>query len=374
MSGSLPAPSSAADEPTSKRQWMPFVFWHEDTILVPIAVNGVRTAAIMDSAAAVSMVDRSFATTAKIPVSSVGQAFAGPGGKFQASRSDPFQVSIGDLPATLTWAALIDLSQVSRALGWPVGFLLGQDILRKHLFDFRFDTNQFTVTPNGTALDTSSLVELSLARGLRQEPTIEIEIEGNAPIAAAVDTGNSSPLLLSAAYADDVGLSSRKSSTGLSATANGLSTNRLITVNRVRMGHLEASDVPTEIYAAWTANGSPANIGMPLLAGRRLVFDFGQDRLWRSPSTAVPLRRDRSGLGIAVKPDRLVVVHVAPGSPAQAAGWRQDEQIIGVDGQRVEPSYNSGDLWRWRFRPAGTVVDLKLSDGPVRHLRLGDYY
>nr|WP_244309894.1 aspartyl protease family protein [Sphingobium fuliginis] len=211
-------------------------------------------------------------------------------------------------------------------------------------------------------------------KGPRQEPTIEIEIEGNAPVTATVDTGNSSPLLLSAAYADEVGLLSRNSSTSLSATASGLSTNRLVTVNRVRMGHLAATDVPTEIYATWTANGSPANIGMPMLAGRRLVFDFGQDRLWRSPSTAVPLRRDRSGLGITVKPDRLVVVHVAYGSPAQAAGWRLDEQIIEVNGQRVGPSYNSGDLWRWRFQPAGTGVDLKLADGAVRYLRLGEYY
>ncbi|QDC40263.1 hypothetical protein FIL70_24255 (plasmid) [Sphingobium fuliginis ATCC 27551] len=170
MSGILPAPSSAAGEPRSRRQWTPFVFWHEDTILVPIAVDGVRTAAILDSGAAVSMVDRSFAAPAKIPDSSVGQALAGPGGKIQASRSGAFQISIGDLAASLPWAALVDLSQVSRAMGWPVGFLLGQDILRKHLFDFRFDTNQFTASPNGTALDTSRLVELTLARGRARNP------------------------------------------------------------------------------------------------------------------------------------------------------------------------------------------------------------
>jgi predicted aspartyl protease len=374
MSGILPAPRSAANEFTSKQQRMPFVFWHEDTILVPVSVNGVRTVAILDSAAAVSVVDQRFAATAKIETSSVSQALAGPGGKFRASRSGPFQVSIGNLATALPWAAIVDLSQASLAMGWPVGFLLGQDMLRRHLFDFHFDTNQFIVSPNGTALDTSALVELALARGIRQEPTIEIEVEGNAPITAAVDTGNSSPLLLSAAYADEMGVSSRRSSTSLSATANGLSTNRLITVNRVGIGHLEVSSVPTEIYTAWTSNGSPANIGMPLLAGRRLVFDFGQDRLWRSPSTTVPLRRDRSGLGIAVKPDRLVVVHVASGSPALAAGWRQNEEIVEIDGKQVGPTYNKGDLWSWRFRPAGRVVDLKLSDGAVRHLRLGDYY
>lgn len=353
---------------------MPFLFWHEDTILVPITVNGLSTAAIVDSAAAVSVIDPSFSDTAKVPVSSVSQALAGPGGKFQAPRSGAFQLSIGDISISLSWAARIDLSQLSRAMNRPIGFVLGQDILRKHLFDFRFDTSSFTVSPHGATLDTSTLVELPLARGPRQEPMIEIEIEARAPVSAAVDTGNANPLLLSAAYADEVGLSSKRSSTGLSVTASGLSMNQLVTVDRVRMGHLEASDVPTEIFGLWTADGSPANIGMPLLAAQRLVFDFGHDRIWRSASAAGQLRRDRSGLGIAAEPDRLVVVHVASGSPALAGGWKKDEQIAAVDGQRVAPSYSSGDLWRWRFRPAGTLVDLELSDGSVRHLRLDDYY
>lgn len=222
MSGVMPVPSFAADEPKSKRLWMPFDFWHEDTILIPISINGVKTTAIIDSAAAVSVVDRSFAATAKIQATSVDQAFAGPGGKFRATRSGPFEVSVGHLATPLTWAALIDLAGASRAIGRPKGFLLGQDILRKHFFDFDFDTNRFSVGPSGASLDTSNLVKLLLGRGTRQEPTIEIEIEAHAPVSAAVDTGNASPLLLSAAYADEIGLSTRRQSTGLSVTANGL--------------------------------------------------------------------------------------------------------------------------------------------------------
>lgn len=374
MSGIKPAPGAGFEKAADDREWMTFTFWHEDTILIPIAVNGVRTTAMMDSAAVASVIDLAFAATAKVPLSSVSQAFAGPGGKFAASRSGELLVSIGASPMPLPWAAVVDLSQLSSALGGSIGFILGQDILRNRVFDFRFDTNKFSVRSNALGLDTAGLTELSLARGVRREPTIEIEIEGREPVAAAVDTGNSSPLLLSAAYAKKAGLSPKRSSTGLSVTANGLSTNRLVTLDRIRLGHLDMADVPAEIFENWTADGSPANIGMPLLAGRRLVFDFGHDRIWRSPFTAASLRRDRSGLGIAAEVDRLVVVHVASGSPAMAGGWKRDEQIFEVDGQRIGPSYNSGDLWRWRFRPAGTLVSLKMKDGSVRHLRLGDYY
>ena len=374
VSSSLPASGSRPGEGRGGRRVSPFLFWHEDTIVVPITVNGVKTAGILDSAAAVSMIDRRLANAANIMVTSAGQSLAGPGGRLRASKTGPFQLALGDFAALLAWTAVIDLSDVSEAMGWPVGFLVGQDVLRQCLLDFRFDEKQFSVASDSEAPDLAGLEEVKLGRGLRQEPTIDISIEGKPPVSAAVDTGNSSPLLLSPAYAEQSGLLSRRSSTALSATASGISTNRLITVASLRMDHLQARDVPTEVYSSWTSNGSPANIGMPLLAGRRLVFDFGRDRLWRSISPAAPLRRDRSGLGLAVKADRLLVMHVASGSPAESGGFRVDDQIVEIDGRRVDGSYNEGDLWRWRFRPAGDQVELTLSTGAKRKLRLANYY
>ena len=352
----------------------PFLFWHEDTIVVPMTAGGMKTLGIVDTAAAVSMVDRGLADAAQIEVTSTGQRLAGPGGGFRASRTVPFEVSLANITVPVDWAAVIDLSDASRAMGRPVGFLIGQDILRRYVFDFRFDSRQFSVAPTGSAFDAAGMAELKLARGPRQEPTIPIRIEDNPPVDAVVDSGNSNALLVSPAYADEAHLTSRRSSTGLSATANGVSSNRLVTVRALRMGDFEAKEVPTEIYATWTSDGPPANIGLPLLAGPRLVFDFGQDRLWRSRSPAKPLRRDRSGLGLAIKPDRLVVVHVALGSPAAATGWKPGEEIVEIDGQRVGSSYSAGDLWRWRFRPAGARVRLRTADGRVRQLRLADYY
>ena len=373
MSDLLPAGASAA--PVRKGpKLFPFLFWHEDTIVIPMVVNGVKTAGILDTAAAVSVVDRSFAAQSGIAVTSTPQSLAGPGGAYRSSRTEPFQLSVADRIAAVDWAAVVDLSHVSRAMGRKVGFLLGQDILRRYAFDFRFDTRQFFIAPTAGLQGGSDLALLRLGPGSRGEPTLEIAVEDKPPIVAVIDSGNSNPLFLSAAYADSAGLTSRRSSTALSATANGVSTNRLISVRQIRMASLSVPDVPTEIYGAWTSNGPPANVGLPLLASRRLIFDFGQDRLWRSVAGLGPLRRDRSGLGLVAKLDRLRVVHVAAGSPAEAAGWRLNEEIIEIDGKPVDPSYDTGQLWRWRFRPAGTWVRLRMTDGSARQLRLQDYY
>lgn len=375
MSGGFQVKGQAAEVEArgDKSTFLPFLFWHDDTIVVPVTINRIKTAAIIDSGAAVSMIDRRFADAANIPVTSVGQSLAGPGGRLQASRTAPFQIAVGDVVVPLAWTALVDLASVSEAMGWPVGFLLGQDVLRKYVFDFHFGARRFAIAPNSIPPQTSGLTKLALGRGIRQEPTVEISIEGNAPISAAVDTGNSSPLLLSPTYAAQAGLESRRTSTALSATASGLSTNKLVTLKTVQMEGVTVQDVPAEIYSAWTSDGSPANIGMPLLAGRRLVLDFGHDILWRSPESAA-LRRDRSGLGLAVKSDRLVVMHVAAGSPAEAGGWKASDQIVEVDGHPVDRTYNSGGLWRWRYGPEGTLVHLKRADGTDRKLRLSDYY
>jgi len=375
MSGGFQVKGQAAEAQARRdtSDLLPFLFWHDDTIVVPVTINRIKTAAIIDSGAAVSMIDRRFADAANIPVTSVGQSLAGPGGRLQAPRTAPFQIAVGHVVAPLAWAALVDLASVSEAMGWPVGFLLGQDILRAYVFDFDFHAKRFAIAPNSLSPYTSGLVKLTLGRGIRQEPTVEISIEGNPPISAAVDTGNSSPLLLSPTYAAQAGLESRRISTALSATANGLSTNKLVSLKTVQMEGVTVQAVPAEIYSAWTSNGSPANIGMPMLASRRLVLDFGHDGLWRSPESAA-LRRDRSGLGLAVKSDRLVVMHVAAGSPAGAGGWKVSDQIAEVDGHPIDQTYNSGSLWRWRYGAEGTLVHLKLADGSDRTLRLSDYY
>ena len=84
--------------------------------------------------------------------------------------------------------------------------------------------------------------------------------------------------------------------------------------------------------------------------------------------------KDRSGLGLAVSPSGLTVAHVAAHSPAEKSGWSIGDKIIRVDGRPIDASYARGELWRWRFRPAGTHVRLVDGSGIVRLLTLADYY
>jgi C-terminal processing protease CtpA/Prc len=72
--------------------------------------------------------------------------------------------------------------------------------------------------------------------------------------------------------------------------------------------------------------------------------------------------------------DRLKVLMVAPGSPAERAGLKEGAEIVAVDGKQVDAGYSGSDLSRWPHQAPGTVVKLTLADGSIQPLTLQDYY
>jgi hypothetical protein len=89
---------------------------------------------------------------------------------------------------------------------------------------------------------------------------------------------------------------------------------------------------------------------------------------------AQPFVKDRSGLAGLPSVDRLKVLFVAPGSPAEKGGWKEGAEVIAVDGHKIDAKYSGSELSHWSKQPPGTVVTLTLADGKTRQLILADYY
>lgn len=354
---------------------VPFTFWHDDTILLPATVNGIRTSALLDTGSPFCVLNSAFASSAGIELGDSDRHFSGPGGHFRGVATRTFPIDVGGKPFTVTSGYVADLTGVSQAMGRTIGFIIGQDFLNSLVLDLHCGRQIFRVLDRGASIDLTGLVEWRLGLSARRARTVLVSLNGQTAIHAVVDTGNANALLISGEYADASGLSALQGSTALAATASGVTTTRLVTVDRLSVGGTTISNVPGEIFRTWSATDTPINLGLPLLAADRLVLDLGSDRLFRSDEVSASfIRRDRSGLGLATQPDRLNVVHVATGSPAHDTGWREGESIIAVNGRPIDTGYESGELWRWRYQPAGTVVALTLIDRTVRQLELRDYY
>jgi predicted metalloprotease with PDZ domain len=139
-------------------------------------------------------------------------------------------------------------------------------------------------------------------------------------------------------------------------------------------------DVPTEFTAPNVeidSDREAGNVGMPLLKRFRMMIDFQNNRMFVIPIAeriARPFERDRSGVRAVLDGDRLVVRHISVGSPADAAGWKNGDTIVAIDGHPIDSGFASSQLSLWGWRAAGTTVTLTMADGSTRKLTLADYF
>lgn len=92
------------------------------------------------------------------------------------------------------------------------------------------------------------------------------------------------------------------------------------------------------------------------------------------PHADQPPVRSTSGLLVGVARDRLKVLHVMQGGPAQAAGWKEGDMICAIDGQTIPADYPTSPLASWSAGTPGRTVTLRMCDGTERKLTLRDFY
>jgi predicted metalloprotease with PDZ domain len=136
-------------------------------------------------------------------------------------------------------------------------------------------------------------------------------------------------------------------------------------------------DVPISVAATWSpSKRAQANIGLELLGRFRMAVDHARDRLHLAPGPDLhrAFRKNRSGLRAQFAVDRLRVVHVSPGSPAERAGWKPGEEIVAIDGAALDSGFPNSPRAYWGAGKAGTTVMLSMADGQTRRLTLEDYF
>lgn len=143
----------------------------------------------------------------------------------------------------------------------------------------------------------------------------------------------------------------------------------------VTFSDMPAAFIPASV-AGTTSDVIAGDLGLPVLTRFRLVIDYPHNRLYAAPyadAMQTPLVKDRLGLSLDRNKDRFAVKFVAPGSPAQAAGFKVGDSITLIDGKSAKkwPGVSFADL---RYNPSGTNLVFTMLDGTVRHVNLADYF
>ncbi len=242
-----------------------------------VTVNGRPVAALLDSAAEMTIIDDDAADRLGLVPTGSATAHGSGAQAMEARFADHVSIEAVGVSIELR-AGILDLGEVSRRLlGRPVEMLLGRDL---------FDNARLRID---YAAGTIEAVE-GEGRGVRLPlgehrgtPTIPASIEGRAPVQTVLDTGNGSEVLVGRAYAGRIGLTApgrivqRTQGGGL----GGARTREIVILSTLTIAGRTFTNVRAAIDPGPTA--SDLNIGTSILRHFILTTDFAGRQIWLEP-------------------------------------------------------------------------------------------
>jgi membrane-associated protease RseP (regulator of RpoE activity) len=355
-------------------QSVPFELFRGNRIIVPAKLNGHQTEVLLDTGASATTLDRAYARSIGLPEGRKVTA-TGAGGTVDAEVVSGVTLEVGGMRFENMTVAVMDLSLVSRGIGRPANVVLGREFFNSAVVSIDWAASRLQVSAPQAFTPGPGATELKLSR-IGPFNTIPVSIAGGEPIKALLDLGNGGALSLPRTYWGErrelAGLRFAESRRG---GVGGLTPARAALVPSVTLAGRTFANVPAILSEGGNDHDAEkmANVGVGLLKQFHVDLDLGRDRIYLAPRTeAAEFDRDRSGTRLELVGDRLRVAFVSPQGPAKAAGLREGDEIVAVDGHKVTADYYRAR--DWTRGPAGQAVALQRADGTRVSVTLQDYY
>ncbi|GAA4713269.1 aspartyl protease family protein [Sphingomonas lutea] len=353
---------------------VPFELYRGNRIFAAAELNGHPTPVILDTGASATTIDAAYARSIGLPPGRKIQG-QGAGGAVDAELVSGVTLEIGGMRFEDMTVGVIDLSLVSRGIGRPVNVILGREFFNSAVVSLDWAGRTLTVNSHASFRPAAAAAELKLSR---KGPfnTIPVAVAGDKPIQALLDLGNGGNLSLPRTYwGARADLSRLRYAESRMGGVGGLHAARVTVLPAVGLGNRTFANVPATLSDSGNDHDPEkmANVGIGLLKQFHVDLDLGRDRIYLTPRRDAPsFERDRSGTRLELVGNRLRVAFVSPQGPAAAAGLKEGDEIVAVDGRQVTASYYQGADWT-RGR-AGKSVLLERADGSRVTVTLRDYY
>jgi PDZ domain-containing protein/aspartyl protease len=365
---------------TSSTGWIDFDFVDGKRIFVPAKINGHEAMVLLATGLPISKIDKAFAASIGLqpklgtPDSS-GQA---------ADHSEPLilgvKIEIGNLTLQDTTASAFDFGPLTKHLGHPISFLLGDDLFNELAVDIDFAQHRIALSDPSSQVKPSASVEVPLVR-VQDHPLVPISLEGGTPAQFELGLGNSGEMLIYETYYQPHKLlDGRRVSQRLAAGTGGFFPETIAVLNHAEFAGVRFENIPAAFVT--TSQAGPVsqlmsgNVGLPVLARFRLVLDYPHSRLYALPYADVirsPFPKDRLGLVLNGDEDTFTVGFVAPNSPAAAAGFKVGDKIALINGKSAQ-SWSQSALSDLKFGASGTSVTFTINGGGIRQVKLADFF
>ena len=361
----------------TEARWVPFELTAGNQIRFRMTLDGRTVVAILDTGVSFSVIARTSPALPAARIVARGSASA-IGGAVTVGWVPTRSMSLGGLTRTGGGIAVAALPAAATGDAVPVDLLVGSDLVGGQALDIDYAARRFRLLRSGRLPFRGETAPLARSTERRVYES-EAMLGGHRLRPMVVDTGDGAAITVTRAGWAASALAGAPTTTALAHGLAGAAVSDLAIVPSVAIGDLDAREVEVRIEPAGgfsQAIGAAGRIGSGLLRRYRVLLDPGAGRMVLAPGAEAdraPLR-STSGLLVGVLPDRLRVLHVMRGSPAEAGGWRAGETICTVDGSAVPAGYAASALAGWSVAAPGTVVRLGLCGGGVRRLVTRRFY
>lgn len=361
----------------AETRWVPFELTPGNQLRFTMTVDGRPATAILDTGVSYSVLSRRFAERAALKVRPGGNATA-IGGVVDIGWTPTATIAMGGLTRRGGGLTVATLPAIATGSADAVDLLVGRDLTGGFALDIDYAGRRFRLLPSGRLPFRGFTAPLSISRD-RLVYVSEITLGAARLRPMVVDTGDGSSVTVTAGGWANARLPGIRTTTAISFGLAGAVTSTIGIVPTLRLGELIARNVEIRVEPAGGFSDSieaAGRIGSGFLQNYRVLLDPTAGRMILShvPHADQPPVRSTSGLLVGVARDRLKVLHVMQGGPAQAAGWKEGDMICAIDGQTIPADYPTSPLASWSAGTPGRTVTLRMCDGTERKLTLRDFY
>lgn len=361
----------------AETRWVPFELTPGNQLRFTMTVDGRPATAILDTGVSYSVLSRRFAERAALKVRPGGNATA-IGGVVDIGWTPTATIAMGGLTRRGGGLTVATLPAIATGSADAVDLLVGRDLTGGFALDIDYAGRRFRLLPSGRLPFRGFTAPLSISRD-RLVYVSEITLGAARLRPMVVDTGDGSSVTVTAGGWANASLPGIRTTTAISFGLAGAVTSTIGIVPTLRLGELTARNVEIRVEPAGGFSDSieaAGRIGSGFLQNYRVLLDPTAGRMILSPVPHAdqPPVRSTSGLLVGVARDRLKVLHVMQGGPAQAAGWKEGDMICAIDGQTIPADYPTSPLASWSAGTPGRTVTLRMCDGTERKLTLRDFY
>lgn len=374
-----PPPSTAVSTlaSDSEDRWVPFDLTPGNQVRFTVEINGQRAVAILDTGVSASVVSQRFARSMRMRVQPRGSASA-IGGAVAIGWTPVRTIAFGGMARRGGGMSVADLPAIATGDTTPVDLLIGHDLIDAYALDIDYDARRFRLLKSGRLPFRG--ISAPLAIGIAQNVYVtQIALGGGRLAPMIVDTGDGSAITLSQDAFRAARVAGLQTTTTIAYGLAGPLVTDLAVVPSLSVGRLEAHNIEVRIEPRGGFSqviGAAGRIGTAFLQQYRVLLDPAAGHMVLAPTatTGTPPVRSTSGVLVAAEDNRLRVLHVMRGSPAQVSGWKAGDLVCSVDGTPVPADYSGSPMSEWSIGQPGRAVSLGMCDGAVRKLVLARFY